>query len=224
MPRSLLSLARKCHGSGLSARPPYEKKHSPKTCATVPDRSGTLFAGGKTRRSRPNHAVGRDDRCGIHKSHKGRIMAMLGFRRIEWCTPNSPTCVRSQQPFGGPRHPKPTHPLQGNHKCHWSKRSQATPTTLPRRPGQTQGPKRWLWTRDKSAHRARSAAAVSLLLAVSVSIQVRLAGSAVGGSASAPLVAMHFRPTYFPVSKLTAQYAQILRSRAAKQTCPRKTT
>ena len=79
---------------------------------------------------------------------------------------------------------------------------------------------------DAIFRRAKSAAAGSLLLAVSVSIQHTLP---VGGlrrrrERIGPLGRDElFRPTYFPVSKLTALYAPIVRSRAAKQTCPRKT-
>lgn len=52
---------------------------------------------------------------------------ILSFRRIEWCTPNLPICVRSQQPFGGPKHPNLRNRVAGQHKCHWSKQFQATP-------------------------------------------------------------------------------------------------
>lgn len=190
------------------------------------------FLGGKTRRSRPKSRS--RSRRSLRNSQKpqrphygdvGLSKDRVVYAKLANLRSLPATLRRAEAP-------ETYASVARQHKCHWSKRSQATPllpnastpTTLRAGPGQTQGPKRWLWTRDKPARRARSAAAVSLLLAVSVSIQVRLAGSAVAGSASAPLVAMNFRPTYFPVSKLTAQYAQILRSRAAKQTCPRKTT
>lgn len=52
---------------------------------------------------------------------------ILSFRRIEWCTPNLPICVRSQQPFGGPKHPNLRNRVAGQHKCHGSKQFQATP-------------------------------------------------------------------------------------------------
>lgn len=123
----------------------------------------------------------------------------------------------------------------GQHKCHWSKRFQAHAFAAerihasPRRSRPNARPKAGLWTRDKPARRARSAAAVSLLLAgtVSVSLQhtlpaggLRRRRERIGPSGRDEI----FRPTYFPVSKLTAQYAQILQSRAAKQICPRRTT
>ncbi|MGY4327246.1 hypothetical protein ACVWWG_001663 [Bradyrhizobium sp. LB7.2] len=140
VPRSLLSLARKCHGSGLSARPPYEKK-SPKTCATVPARLGTLFAGGKTRRSRPksrsrsrrslrNSQKPQRPHCGDVGLSKERVVyAKLANLR------SLPATLRRAEA------PETYASVAGQHKCHWSKRSQATPllpnastpTTLPRR-------------------------------------------------------------------------------------------
>ncbi|MGY4281373.1 hypothetical protein ACVWXO_000593 [Bradyrhizobium sp. LM2.7] len=183
-----------------------------------------------------NPAVCRDDCFGIHRTAKTAFW-MLGFRRIEWCTPNSPTCVRSQQPLGGPKHPKPTHPLQGQHKCHWSKRSQATPLlpnastptifrrrSRPKRMDQSGGSGRAISPRAgpdprRPCHFYSPRVSVGKQHTLPAD-ELRRRRERIGPSGRDELC----RPTYFPVSKLTAQYAQIVRSRAAKQTCQRKTT
>lgn len=106
------------------------------------------FVGGKARRSRPK-SRSRSKRS-VRNSQKPQRSHFgdVGFRRIEWCTPNSPTCIRSQQPFGGPKHRKPTHPLRGNTNATGRSDFKPTPllpnasTPLRAGPGQTQGPKR----------------------------------------------------------------------------------
>lgn len=193
------------------------------------------FVGGKARRSRPK-SRSRSKRS-VRNSQKPQRSHFgdVGFRRIEWCAPNSRTCVRSQQPFGGPKHPKPTHPLQGNTNA--PGRSDFKPNAFaaerihadhsPRRSRPNARPKAGLWTRDKPARWARSAGPCPFYS------RDREREHPTHASAWRAAIAGAHRPLWsrrdfsahiLPVSKLTAQYAQILQSRAAKQVCPRRTT
>lgn len=81
--------------------------------------------------------------CAFERSSGARQTRQLAFAA------SNPSAGRSDRTYAS---------AAGQHKCHWSKRSQATPllpnastpTTLPRGSRPTPGPKRWLWTRDKT--------------------------------------------------------------------------
>ncbi len=115
-------------------------------------------------------------------------------------------------------------------RCGWPMRSQAMPL-LPNAfapPTQRSGPpKRSAWTRDEPACRTRSAAAVSFLLAatVSVSMQYTLPAGGLRCRRERVRASGHddiYRPTSFPLPKLTGWYAPILRSRATEQSWGRE--
>lgn len=107
------------------------------------------FVGGKARRSRPK-SRSRSKRS-VRNSQKPQRSHFgdVGFRRIEWCTPHSRTCVRSQPSAG-----RSTQNLRI--RCRATQMplveaissptpllpNASTPTTLRADPGQTQGPKR----------------------------------------------------------------------------------
>lgn len=122
------------------------------------------FVGGKARRSRPK-SRSRSKRSVRNsqkpqRSHFGDVG--LSQDGVVYATLAN---LRSLPAFGGPKQPKPTHPLQGNTNA--TGRSDFKPNAFaaerihadhsPRRSQPNARPKAGLWTRDKPARRARSA-------------------------------------------------------------------
>ncbi|MGY3361555.1 hypothetical protein ACVWZK_008218 [Bradyrhizobium sp. GM0.4] len=200
--RSLLSLARSATAAACR-QDVVRTKNSPETCATAPDKSGTEFAGAGRDDRVQNPAVCRGDRFRIHRKPKGRIFDVelskdrAVYAKLANLRSLPATLWRAEAPEPTQSGCRATQmPLVEAISSHAFAAERIHATTLRADPGQTQGPKRRLWTSDKAAHRARSAAALSLLLAgtLSVSIQHTPPAGGLRGRREriGPLVAMNF--------------------------------